>query len=119
MKVGDTVWKHDRNRRVYEYDNGDKSTSPIYRKSFREMYIIGETRVSWLISYWSESSEIALKNATKIKKAEAGRILFVGEEALDKHCWVHDNQYRISELVRKCSDYDTLKQIEKLLEESV
>lgn len=115
MKVGDKVWIYDPNARDYTYDDGTKSRSPIYRKSFVENYIIGETKVSWIVSRWKENNERTLKSAKKYKKSTAHEVLTTSEKELDKRCWVHDHDYGISEAVRNCKDYDTMKKIAELV----
>jgi hypothetical protein len=112
MKVGDVVWKFDPNHYVYVDDNGVRHKSPIYRKHFVKHYIIGETKVSWIISRFKD---IDIENGIKIKKKEAERILYTSEEEIDKHCWVIENRIKISDAVRMCYDYDTMKKTAELL----
>jgi hypothetical protein len=112
MKVGMKVWMFDPNHRVYVDDNGVRHTSPIYRKHFVEYYIIGETRVSWILS---RSKDGDVKKGVKIKKSEADTLIFISEEELDKHCWVVENKYKIARAVETCSDYNIMKKIAEML----
>ena len=118
MKLGDKVWVFDSNIREYVDDEGKRHASPIYRKKFIECYIIGETRVSWIISHYTleEAPEWAVKKGTKVKKADEGKKFWSSEEDVEKECWIFGNAYRISEKVRKCDDYDILKRIDEMIE---
>jgi len=49
LKVGDTVWVFDINRRVY--DGNGLGAKIIYREHFRPVHIIGETSRSWILDY--------------------------------------------------------------------
>lgn len=112
MNIGDKVWIIDQDRRVYVDKDGNKSTYPIFREKFVERFIVGETRVSWLIDY---SMNASFKKPVKIKKADAHSILYASEKEVEQRCWVEENRYKISERVRNCQDYETLSQIVDLL----
>jgi len=112
MQVGDKVWIFDGNRRIYTDPEGNKLQSPWYRGYFIEQYIIGETKVSWILgSYLDTRIEIG----NKYKKKECTGIIFTSEEEINKMCWVRENQYKIREKVGHCNDYNKLKQIESIL----
>jgi hypothetical protein len=119
MKIGDKIWIFDEHHRIYVDDDGVKHSSPIYRKKFVEYNIIDETKISWLISHYTYDNipDWAKKNAKKVKKSEVNKIYWTSEEEIEKHCWIKENSYRLSELVKRCIDYDTLRRIEEIITE--
>lgn len=102
--IGSPVWIFDQNHRVY----GSKNSAPIWRKYWREYKIEAETSRSWVIGRgWAER---------KIPKN--GRMpmdVCFSEAEIDRRAFVVDHAYRISEEVRKLSDYDKLKQIAEMV----
>lgn len=112
MKIGDKVWIIDENRRVYVDKEGNRTSAPIFREKFVERYIIGETRVSWILGH---RDDLDLKRGDKVKKADAQRIIYTSEKEIDERCWIRSNQYTISEEVRRCDDFAILNQIAELL----
>lgn len=117
MKLGDKIWLFDDNRRVYVDDEGNKHQSPIYRKKFVPFYIVGETRVSWIVSNYTldEIPEWAVAKGKKVKKVEANKTYWTSKEEVENKCWINENIYRIVEKVRHCKDYSLLKQIDNLI----
>lgn len=112
IRVGDKVWVFDINRRMYIDPDGNKLNSPWYRGHFVERYIIGETRVSWIVGYTKTTNE---KHGFKIKKKEANDKLYLNEKQINNACWIHKNKYKIKDKINYCNDYETLKQIDDLL----
>ena len=121
MQIGNKVWIFDGNNREYVDDKGNKIQSPWYRGHFIERYIVGETKQSWVIGYKNSSME-DISNLKINKKTLTyngtygldGR-LYISEEEIDRKCWVHDNHYKMQDLVMRCNDYDKLKRIEEIL----
>lgn len=101
-KIGQKFWRHDENYRHYTNDDGTKSISPIYIKSFREWYLVGMTSRSYLLSYFENPPEWAIKNAFKVpKKDNLENWGFLDSwEKVEDNVWVHNNQYRILENVK-------------------
>ena len=121
MQVGDKVWIFDGNQRVYTDDKGNKLDSCWYRGYFVERYIIGETKVSWIIGYRKGSTpdnrdiKVNKKTLTYARQSALNGSLYISEEEIEQDCWKHDNQYLLTEKVRKCDDYNKLKEIESIL----
>lgn len=116
LKVGSKLWQFDHNRRVYRKDaNGISTGGPIWREHWKPVEVVGETRVSWLIS----SSGANLRYANKVPKKEfrdgkcpSGYAL--SEESINREAWVHDNAWHIGQAVTRCQDYDLLKKVADL-----
>ena len=73
---------------------------------------------SWLVGGENlKTWGILEQRAEKIPKAGPVPEKFIlSDEELDRAEYVVCNNYRISEIVRRCNNYDVLKAIEKLLE---
>ncbi|WP_242325834.1 MULTISPECIES: hypothetical protein [Bacillus cereus group] len=110
MKIGDKVWVFDDNIRVYEDENGNKSYRANFRAKFVERYIIGETRVSWIVGYRMDTSPDI---GVKLKKKD--RTFFISEEEVEQACWIHNHRYKIKDKLDRCNDYGKLKQIADIL----
>src|SRR5271154_7084311 len=100
--IGQKLWKHDENRRVYTHDDGTKSHSPIFIKSFVDWFVVGETPRSWLVSYINSTEEWRLKRAVKIPKNETllENGFYDSWQAVEDAAWVQENKYTISNEVR-------------------
>lgn len=122
MQIGDKVWIFDSNHRQYTDDKGNKTHSPWYRGHFVERFIVGETKQSWLIGYEGSNPEsrtnIKANKKTLTYKGEYGAdgIIYTSEENINQRCWIHDNQFTISERVRRCNEYDKLIRIQEILD---
>jgi hypothetical protein len=120
--IGKKLWRHDSNCRHYDNDDGTRSSSPIYIKSFVEYFIVGETAKSWLISriiYNEELSERQKKQCIKVPKTESfesNGYHTTWESVLD-NVWVHDNIYKIHEKVRTVKEKNKLERILAIIEE--
>lgn len=69
-KIGDQVWIYESHRRRYHDPvTGERSRSPIERLSYERHYIVGETRVSWIVNSWRSARPDAW-GSSKIKKAD-------------------------------------------------
>ncbi|MFJ8528321.1 hypothetical protein [Bacillus sp. NPDC094106] len=111
MKIGDKVWIFDNSIRVYEDENGNRSHGTNFRAKFVERYIVGETRVSWIIGYSPGTSpDIGMK----LKKKD--RTFFISEEEVKQACWVHEHRYKIRNKLDFCKDYEKIKQIADILD---
>lgn len=106
LKVGDTVWLFDENRRVYAKD---RQGGPIWREHWYPMTISGETSRSWIIG------EHAWHSYKLPKKGKPGFKIAYSQEEIDRAAWVHDNRYRLSHEIDRCEDYDTLKMVAELV----
>jgi len=104
MKIGDKVFVFDDTVRQYVDDKGNKTVGCWYKAKFVLKEITGETKQSWIIDDY-----------IKIKKKDAGNLIFATQEDVDKHYWVYSNAYSIGESVQKIKDYDKLKQIKAIL----
>lgn len=104
LKIGDTIWLFDRERRVYAQDSSGRSFgAPIWREHWGPYVITGETRVSWVV-----------RGDTKIPK-RGGRYIAFSEEEVDQRCWVDENAYRLGLTVGMLKDYALLRQIAELV----
>ena len=103
MKVGDKVWKYESYRRK------------AFRESWTEFAIVGENRVSWIISYDKTTTfEVARLNK---KALEAGKLdgWATSREAIEAEAvrrdWTSKHASNIRDMVRACEDPVKLQQI--------
>ena len=99
MKIGDTVWLFDGNRRIYANEGKNKFSAPIYREHFYPVKIEGETSRSWLI------------HGEKYSKTNPS---FYTEQEKENDVWRNENKRSIVEAIESCTT-DKLKEISKLL----
>jgi hypothetical protein len=102
VKVGDTVFEFDENRRVYRKG---ESGPPIWREHWRPVVITGETSKSWLYGWCGKQ---------KIPKSGSGKFCFSVAE-LDEREWAHENRYRLARAVEN-ADAATLRKIAAIVE---
>jgi len=120
LKIGDKVWIFDENTRKYTDEHGNKTVGTWYRGHFVEKHIIGETKVSWIIGYQGstpDNRDIKVNKKTLLynRQIALDGQLYVSEEDINQHCWIHDNKHLLSRRVQDCKDYQKLKEIEEIL----
>ena len=96
------VFIYDENRRIYK--KGACGTA-IYREHWRKHEIVGETSRSW-VTKWGNKVP---------KRNYLHRLYCFSEQELDERCYVHENRYRISDLVRREWNYERLRKIAELI----
>jgi len=105
MKVGDTIWEFDVNRRKYAKGI---SARPIWKEHWRPCKIVGETTRSWLIGpEW---------NLQKVPKTNPNpRKWMMSKKSLEQAAYVEQNKYGMAELIRRDVTYIQLKLIENIM----
>ena len=105
LKVGDTIWRFNINRRVYAPKKPGEIYSrggPIYREHWEPVKIDGETSRSWVTRFGKAP-----------KKGDRHGWAFSLDE-VDASCWAKEHRRHIVNLVERC-DADTLKAIGDLV----
>jgi hypothetical protein len=112
----ETYFKYDGNRRVYvDPETGERFGGPIYKYSFVEYFIVGETSRSILMYQYLDCRD--LEYAKKVPKKDSLKDHgYLTQSQMEDQIWMHDNQYKISESVRGCGSIDKLKAIKQILE---
>ncbi len=103
MKIGDTIWRFNTNRRVYS----DDKSAPIWREHWEPLTIIGETTRSWLVGYYYKPYRVP-------KKGSDPRQWVFSEEEIENRDWVERHKHRISRAVLH-ADYYALKEVARIL----
>lgn len=99
-----SFWWFDYNYRVYKDDDGNQTSSPNERLSWRELAVVDETSRSWVLS-----------NGVKIPKNKPLPLGYAASaEEVNLRVWKNRHQYKISEAVRKV-DIDTLRKVAELI----
>ena len=98
IKVGDTLYMFDGNRRKYAPGN----SGPIYREHFYPVVVVGETPRSWLVGpEWGQ---------VKVSKKDPWSVLFTAEMVNDA-VWMNEHRHRIASRVGSIRDMDVLRKI--------
>lgn len=109
MKVGDTIYRFDENRRVYrKVESGGSSGSPIYREHWRQVAITGENRASWLMGHPPNYGFRCPKRGPHPGFAFT-------EQEIDDACWLQEHRYSIERAVGRVRDADTLRKVAALI----
>ena len=96
-------WIFDINRRVYEKDEHGRSIGgPIWREHWVKVEVVGETSRSWITNF-----------DRRVPK-KGGQGYAFSQEEIDRNAFV-EKRYSISNAVRMCTDYDTLKKIADII----
>lgn len=114
IKVGDTLYSFDENRR--EYARPDKSKGELYGKiiyaaHFKGEVIAGETARSWLVG------ENRFRGPIKVSKSDlrsAGGARWYTERGKADNIFEHEHRYRIVSCVHAATA-DELRQIAKIV----
>jgi hypothetical protein len=110
MNIGDTVYRFDINRRVYEPPkdgNREVTSGPIWREHWRPMVVVRETSRSWLVQGEGCVERIPKRRYDRQHWA-------MSPEELEQRCWVHQHAPRLARAVAD-ADYATLKLIQAVL----
>ena len=99
MKVGDTIWYFDVNRRVYP----KPGEGCLYAEHWREVEIKSETSRSWVT------------NRGKVSKKGQRGWAFTRQE-VDDDIYIYDNQYLLSERIKNCQNPGVMRAIKELLD---
>lgn len=120
LTIGQKLYRHDGNYRHYENDDGTRSAGPIFIKSFRTYYVVGETKRSYLITYNENPSTYQLLRATKLPKMDELQWHGYLEtwKQVEDAAWVNDNAYRIARRVPGHMSKDQLQRIEAIIDET-
>ena len=104
LRVGAIVFTFDENRRYYVRDNRDRNISGMMLKRycFGAFTVIGETRMSWVLS-----------NRDKAPKRNPAN--FYGIDDVEDWLWVHDHRWRIESHIGTIKDAAVLRQIADLI----
>ena len=99
MKVGDQVWIRT-GRRVYPHRDAKGYTGrTLPRGSWEKRWIIGETRVSWILGYENVQPIVkgpARYGQTKIKKKQARKYIAGTREEIEFRIWLTHESHRIA-----------------------
>lgn len=118
LSIGSIIWWWDVNLRVYHKDQAGRSVGgSIWREHWRPREVIGETSRSWLIGrHYDEKPPFVRRVLYKLPKDKplpAGYA--VSEAEIDEKAWAVENQYAISEAVRRADDVGLLRKVAELI----
>lgn len=116
ISLGSTVWRFDRNHRVYARDASGTATGPaIFREYFRPTTISGQTTKSWVTTGGLKIPK-AGGDVRECAGGAYGKIaVYMTQEAVDAECWRQVHRWRLAKKVEECNDVALLKQIAALV----
>lgn len=99
-----SFWWFDYNHRVYQDDDGNRTSTMNERLAWRELAVVDETSRSWVLS-----------NGVKIAKNKPLPLGYAASaEEVNRRVWKNRHQIKIAEAVKKL-DVDTLKKVAALI----
>lgn len=116
--IGKKFFKYDCNLRVYtDPETGIRSPgAPIFKYSFREYWVVGQTTRSWMLSTHENAGTDHYTVVKVPKKDLFEEHGYLTEEMKDNSIWANDNRYRIEKEVSRASIH-VLKKIDDVLKE--
>lgn len=115
MKVGDTLYRFDVNRRVYrKAENGRSTGSPIYSEHFEPRTIGGETKLSWLITDGYGIVKVNKKTMRQASNNGWGGWQWFTAEAMEDNIWLADHRHNIRNMLDNASA-SQLRQVAEIL----
>ena len=110
LKIGDTIYRFDINRRVYQKDaNGRATGSPIYREHFSAHRIDGETKFSWLADGFKINKKTMHENVPNY----SGHQWYTADE-MEGAVWMHEHRHQIMRAIER-APITQLRQIAELV----
>jgi len=106
IKIGDTIWRFNENRRVYA---PDKRGGPIYAEDFEPEKIVGETPKCWIVGEGRRADKVN-KKTLRTAVGKYGATLYFTDAGKEDSIWMNSHRYKIVRLVEK-ADAATLRQI--------
>lgn len=108
LKVGQTVYYFDQNRRVYREDK----SGPIYKEYFRPLEIKDENDKEFILDWGTINKRSGLLRFNR----DRGTVRFFTEEEKEDMTYIEDNGYKLADKVRHIKDAGKLKMIAKILD---
>ena len=123
MKVGDTVWVFDENRRVYpprDEQGRAHLGGPIWRGHWVEQTVVGENKTSFFVGrapHGFDPKRLSWHRRILKRDLRDGTLRGVVRslEELEKLVWMHDNRHELIDRVRRCEDHAVLVEVARLL----
>lgn len=103
LKIGDTIFVFDINRRTYRRDSEGRSYGgPIWREHWRPTKIVDETSRSWVLE---GGNKMPKKNPPEHRYC-------LSKEDLSERVWIHENVYQIADHIKNGGlSYETLQKV--------
>jgi putative ribosome biogenesis GTPase RsgA len=103
------IWLKDENRRIYQDDKGNKTSTPNERHYWVECEVVSETSRSYIVKYRGETK------VPKNRELIVGDWVAFSQEEVDAKVFKATHAYKIAEKVRSL-DAMKLKQVAELIE---
>lgn len=114
LKVGDTIYKFDTNRRVYNKADGIGG-QVIFREHFTPHQIMDETKLSWIVGPDYAKLKVNKKTMTTASFGGMSGYRFYTDKGKEDRIFENNHRHKICRLVESCSA-DKLKQIAAIVD---
>lgn len=111
--IGETLYIQDENRRLYQDDAGNKTSTANIRYKWRPFTVVGETRDSWVLEFGVKISKATWELRAQ-RHPGLGRFAHTAEQMEDA-IWRDTHRSAILRAVQDTTDTPTLRQIAALL----
>jgi len=116
LRVGDTLWSFDSNRRVYRSGVGLSGGGPIYREHYQQETIVGETPLSWLVG---ASPPTKVNKKTLACRTEYGFGGYFTKSAMEDRIWINENRPALIRALEYSHDADLLRAVDRLVKNAI
>ena len=117
VKVGDTVYYYNANHRIYEDDQGNKTHGPNERLMWIPIKIVGETPQTFLVEMDGYINKVTGElKGRYYGSARYGWSIVLTKQGVEDTLWLRTERYKMSDMVKDCTDVNKLKQIQSILE---
>lgn len=93
--IGSKIWGFDSNRRKY----GKDRSRPIWREHWKEFYVVGENRVSWLLGF--KPGGESWTKCPKKRQVHQLREWAFSEAEIDEQEWDQKHRWKVMDLATR------------------
>jgi hypothetical protein len=109
------IWRFDEGRRRYAPAPKGAFGALIWREHWHRVFVVGETRVSWLVALSSTGPGEIKVSKKDLAEGKLAHLWTLTEKDVDDAVWVHENAYRIGEAVGRMRDPEKLRRVAEIV----
>lgn len=115
IKIGDTLYRFDVNRRYYRKDASGRATGgPIYREYFEGLEVAGETPRCWLVGEGFRQTKVNKRTMRSSGGRSGFGFQWFTKASMEDDIWRNDHRRYIVAMIERC-DGETLRKIAALV----
>lgn len=113
--IGSTLWMFDINHRVYSAPQPGRLYGVIiWREHWRQMEVVGETRVSWLVGWPGSAAtrrDVGRLPKSAFRDGKCPRGWALSAEHIDELAWAEEHRHKLADRVHRCDDPRVLRAV--------